>query len=292
MFKGSIVALITPMDHNGYLCENSLNKLIHYHIKNKTTAIVSVGTTGESSTLNQKEHINVILKTLEISNKKIPIIAGVGSNSTSECISLIKKIENSGISGCLNVTPYYNRPTQEGLYKHFQEISKNTHLPQILYNVPIRTGCDLLPSTIIKLSKIHNIIGLKDATGDLSRVNKIKPFVKKNFLLFSGDDITALDFIHLGGHGVISVTANIAAKNINDICKLALNGNFLQAYKENKKLFHLNNLLFKEPNPIPIKWAAKHLGLIKTSKLRLPMTQLLEINKEILKKEIKKLNLI
>ncbi|VFP77636.1 4-hydroxy-tetrahydrodipicolinate synthase [Buchnera aphidicola] len=286
MFKGSIVALITPMDDKGNICKKSLKKLIHYHIKNKTNAIVSVGTTGESATLNKNEHTNVIMNTLEFADEKIPIIAGTGSNATAESIILTKKLEKSGISGCLNVTPYYNRPTQKGLYLHFKAISESTYLPQILYNVPNRTGCDLLPQTIAQLSKLKNIIGLKDASGDLSRVSKIKQLVKNDFLLISGDDSTALDFIQLGGIGVISVTANIAAEYMYKMCKLALQGDFTNARKINSKLSVLHHLLFQETNPIPIKWAAKYVGLIKYNSLRLPMTTLLQENKNILKKAI------
>ncbi|VFP79077.1 4-hydroxy-tetrahydrodipicolinate synthase [Buchnera aphidicola] len=286
MFKGSIVALITPMDDKGNLCKKSLKKIIQYHIKNKTNAIVSVGTTGESATLNQNEHTNVIMNTLEFADEKIPIIAGTGSNATSESIILTQKLEKSGVSGCLSVTPYYNRPTQKGLYLHFQSIAESTDLPQILYNVPNRTGCSLSPKTIAKLSQFKNIIGLKDASGDLSRVNQIKQIVKNDFILMSGDDTTALDFIQLGGNGVISVTANIAAYHMVKMCNLALKGNFIKARIINKELSILHHLLFKETNPIPIKWAAKYINLIKSDTLRLPMTPLLSKNKKILKKAI------
>lgn len=292
MFKGSIVALITPMDEKGNLCKKSLKNLIDYHILHKTTAIVSVGTTGESATLNKKEHINIVMTTLELANGRIPIIAGTGSNSTAESIMLTKQLEKSGISGCLNVTPYYNRPTQEGLYLHFQAISECTEIPQILYNVPSRTGCDLLPSTTARLSKFKNIIGLKDATGNLSRISQIKRLVHNDFLLISGDDTTALDFIRLGGVGVISVTANIAAKQMTKICNLALQRNFSEAHIENKKILEIHHLLFQESNPIPIKWAAKYIGIIKNEKIRLPLTPLLDKNKKILQKAIDKINLI
>ncbi|WP_075431702.1 4-hydroxy-tetrahydrodipicolinate synthase [Buchnera aphidicola] len=291
MFKGSMVALITPMDKKGKICKKSLKNLIDYHIKNNTSAIIAVGTTGESATLNKEEHIDVIMTTLELADGKIPIIAGTGSNSTAESILLNKKFEKSGISGCLNVTPYYNRPTQEGLYLHFQAISESTELPQILYNVPNRTGCDLLPKTTARLSKLKNIIGIKDATGDLSRISQLKKLIKKDFLLISGDDKTALDFMKLGGDGIISVTANIAAKQMTKIFNFALQGDFFNAYLEEKKIFLLNNLLFREPNPIPIKWAAKYLGLITTDTVRLPLTPLLHANKNILQKEIDKIGL-
>ncbi|CAL4318878.1 4-hydroxy-tetrahydrodipicolinate synthase [Buchnera aphidicola] len=283
MFTGSIVALITPMDLKGELCRSSLKKIIDYHVHNKTKAIVSVGTTGESATLNQKEHVNIVMMTLEIADKRIPIIAGTGANATTEAISLTKKFEKSGIAGCLTVTPYYNRPTQEGLYQHFKAISENTELPQILYNVPSRTGCDLLPQTIARLSHLKNIIGIKEATGDLSRINKIKILVKNDFLLISGDDITALDFMQLGGHGVISVTANIAAHEMTQMCSFALKKDFVQARKINQKLMLLHEALFIEPNPMPVKWVSKKIGLIKHDTLRLPMTPI--INSTCLKLE-------
>lgn len=284
MFTGSIVALITPMDEKGSICRRSLKKLINYHIQSKTTAIVSVGTTGESATLNKKEHNYVIMLTLDFADGKIPIIAGTGANATSESISLTKKVENSGVAACLNVTPYYNRPTQEGLYQHFKAISENTELPQILYNVPSRTGCDLLPHTIGRLSKLKNIIGIKEATGDLSRVSQIKSLVNKDFMLISGDDATALDFIQLGGQGVISVTANIAAKSMVNMCMFALKKDFSNARIINQQLMSLHQNLFIEPNPIPIKWAAKEIGLLKHNYLRLPLTTL-SPNKTILLKE-------
>ncbi|XBC38270.1 MAG: 4-hydroxy-tetrahydrodipicolinate synthase [Buchnera aphidicola (Floraphis choui)] len=292
MFKGNIVALITPMDEKGNICQTSLKKLINYHIENGTKAIVSVGTTGESATLSQEEHVEVIMLTLKISKNRIPIIAGTGSNATSEAILLTKKFELSGVSACLTVTPYYNRPTQEGLYKHFKAIAKNTNLPQILYNVPTRTGCDLIPDTVIRLSKLHNIVGIKEATGDLSRVQKIKSSVNKNFLLISGDDATALDFIRLGGQGVISVTANIAAKTMTKIYDLALNKDFTSARLLNNRLMLLHQNLFREPNPIPVKWLAKKLGLITTDTLRLPLTPISKKTRFILEKALKYSNIL
>lgn len=286
MFKGSMVALITPMDNKGSICRQSLKKLVDYHINSKTSAIVSVGTTGESATLNQQEHNYVIMLTLDFADGKIPIIAGTGANATTESVLLTKKVENSGVVACLNVTPYYNRPTQDGLYQHFKAISESTDLPQILYNVPLRTGCDLLPYTIGKLSKLKNIIGIKEATGDLSRVNQIKSLVDDNFILISGDDITALDFIQLGGQGVISVTANIAAPKMTKMCKLALKKDYFSARIINEQLMNLHKSLFIEPNPIPVKWAAKEIGLIKHNYLRLPLTPLSQVKSLMLKKTI------
>lgn len=287
MFTGSIVALITPMKKSGEICHSSLKKLIEYHILNKTKAIVSIGTTGESATLSQEEHIKVVMLTLEIANKRIPIIAGTGANATTEAISLTQRFEKSGVTACLTVTPYYNKPTQEGLYQHFKAISENTELPQILYNVPSRTGCDLLPHTIARLSQFKNIIGIKEATGDLSRIHQIKRIVKNNFLLISGDDETALDFMQLGGHGVISVTANIAAKEMAKMCSYALKGDFTNARSINERLALLHTALFIEPNPIPIKWLAKKIGLIKNDTLRLPMTPISLDGKIQLKKALK-----
>ncbi|QJC37128.1 4-hydroxy-tetrahydrodipicolinate synthase [Enterobacteriaceae endosymbiont of Donacia vulgaris] len=292
MFTGSIVALITPMDIKGNICKKSLQKLIKYHINNGTKAIVIMGTTGESATLTYKEHIDIIMYALDFSENKIPIIAGTGFNSTSKSIAIISILENSGIIGCLNVTPYYNRPTQEGLYQHFKEIANNTKLPQILYNVPSRTGCDLLPETIYKLSKINNIIGIKEATGDLSRINKIKNLVKKKFFLISGDDKTSFEFMLLGGDGIISVTANIAALKMSKFCNYIKEKKINKAKKINQDLILLHNQLFIESNPIPVKWVAKRLGLINSDKMRLPMTQLTKYNQKIIENTLKKLKLI
>ncbi|PPI86690.1 4-hydroxy-tetrahydrodipicolinate synthase [Candidatus Pantoea edessiphila] len=288
MFAGSIVALITPMDIKGKVCRSSLKNLINYHINSGTSAIVSVGTTGESATLSHEEHGDVVMQTLELADGNIAVIAGTGSNDTAEAISLTNRFEHSGVIGCLTVTPYYNKPTQEGLYQHFKAIANSTNLPQILYNVPARTGCDMLPETIARLSKIKNIIGIKEATGDLSRINQIASLVEKDFILISGDDITALDFMKLGGTGIISVTANIAAKEMVQICTLANRKEFTKAYKLNQSLIFLHKALFCESNPIAVKWAAKKLGLIKYDTLRLPMTSLtienqLKVEKALMK---------
>lgn len=278
MFTGSIVALITPMNAKGSIDRISLKKLIDYHVENGTSAIVSVGTTGEMYTLTHKEHVNVVMWTLEFSDSRLPVIAGTGSNSTEEAIFLTNQFNNSSVSACLSVTPYYNKPNQEGLFKHFQAISENTKLPQILYNVPARTGCDLLPNTVGRLSKIHNIIGIKEATGNLSRVSQLKQLVDKDFILLSGDDLSALDFMKLGGHGVISVTANVAAREMSSLCKLAQKNDFKNADHINQKLIPVHQALFLDSNPIPVKWACKALGLILNDFLRLPMTAL-SINK-------------
>ena len=260
MFTGSIVALITPMDLKGNVCRSSLKKLIDYHVASGTSAIVSVGTTGESATLSHDEHGDVVMMTLDLADGRIPVIAGTGANATSEAISLTQRFNDCGIVGCLTVTPYYNRPTQEGLFQHFKAIAEHTDLPQILYNVPSRTGCDMLPETVGRLSKVKNIVGIKEATGNLTRVNQIKELVSDDFILVSGDDASALDFMQLGGHGVISVTANVAARDM------------AEARVINQRLMPLHHKLFVEPNPIPAKWACKELGLVATDTLRLPMT--------------------
>ncbi|WP_457914672.1 4-hydroxy-tetrahydrodipicolinate synthase [Candidatus Hartigia pinicola] len=287
MLIGSIVAMITPMDSNGLLDQKSLKKLVDYHVVSGTSAIVSVGTTGEAATLNYKEHIDIVRATLEIASGRIPIIAGTGSNSTAEAILLTNDLENSGIVACLTVTPYYNKPSQEGLYQHFKAISENTDLPQILYNVPLRTGCDLLPETIGRLALLSNIIAIKEATGNLVRVNQIKELVNHNFILLTGHDATVVDFIQLGGQGVISVTSNVAATQMVTMCNLALTGQYAKAYELNKILMRLHNQLFIEPNPTPVKWGCYRLGLISDYTLRLPMIPLTEFGQKKIEEALK-----
>ncbi|ACY83941.1 4-hydroxy-tetrahydrodipicolinate synthase [Edwardsiella piscicida] len=275
MFTGSIVALVTPMDDKGNVDRASLKKLVDYHVASGTSAIVAVGTTGESATLSHDEHVNVVLQTLELADGRIPVIAGAGANATAEAIALTERFNHSGVVGCLSVTPYYNKPTQEGLYQHFRAIASCTDLPQILYNVPSRTGCDMLPETVARLAQIDNIIAIKEATGNLSRVGQIQDLVNDDrFILLSGDDASALDFMRLGGKGVISVTANVAARQMAEMCRLTLAGDFHAARRLNLSLMPLHRDLFIEANPIPVKWATKVLGLIATDTLRLPLTPL------------------
>lgn len=283
MFTGSIVALITPMNEQGIIDKVSLKNLVNYHIINGTSAIVAVGTTGEMSGLTHEEHVNVVMWAVEFSEGRLPIIAGTGANSTSEAILLTNRFNNSNVSACLSVTPYYNRPNQEGLFQHFKAISESTDLPQILYNVPVRTGCDMIPTTVARLSEIKNIVGIKEATGNLHRVNQLKQLVREDFILLSGDDVSALDFMQLGGHGVISVTANIAAKEMATLCKLANQDDFLNAHRINQRLLPVHRALFLDSNPIPVKRACKELGLISCDTLRLPMTSLSEMQYNILK---------
>lgn len=286
-FTGSMVALITPMDAKGNIDRASLRKLVEYHINAGTDAIVSVGTTGESATLSHSEHVDVVLMTLEMVQGRVPVIAGTGTNATSEAIWFTQQFENTGVAGCLSVTPYYNKPSQEGLYQHFKAISESTALPQILYNVPSRTGCDLLPATVARLAKLDNIVAIKEATGNLSRVSQIQELVNDDsFILLSGDDASSLDFMQLGGHGVISVTANVAAAEMVELCRLAKVGEFATARKLNQRLMALHQHLFVEPNPTPAKWACQRIGLIDNATLRLPMVPLTSSGQQLVEKAL------
>ncbi|SET19362.1 4-hydroxy-tetrahydrodipicolinate synthase [Thorsellia anophelis] len=274
-FTGSIVALITPMNEKGEIDHKCLKNLIEYHINSGTSGIVVGGTTGESATLNHKENIDIVLEAIDLANGRIDIIAGTGSNSTAEAISLTAGLKNSSVAGCLTVTPYYNKPPQEGLYQHFKAIAESTDIPQILYNVPGRTACDMSAETVARLSKIPNIVSLKDATGNLSRLTEMTHMIDRpDFSFLSGDDASGVDFIRLGGDGTISVTANIAAAQMSKMYALALEGKFDEAYQINEILLPLHKNLFAESNPIPVKWAAKKLNLIANDFLRLPLVQL------------------
>ena len=279
MFHGSMVAVVTPMQAgvrpDTGLDSEALRQVIEFHIEQGTDAIVSVGTTGESATLTEEEHCEVIRQTVEFVNGRIPVIAGTGANSTLEAIALTACAKRVGADACLLVTPYYNKPTQEGLYLHHKAIAEAVDIPQILYNVPGRTACDMLPDTIIRLSEIDNIIGVKEATADIDRVTAIKKGVTDDFLLYSGDDLTSKDFLLAGGHGVISVTANVAPKLMHEMCALAIKGDAAAATEIDNKLVGLHKDLFIESNPIPVKWAVYKLGLIQAG-IRLPLTWLPE----------------
>ena len=276
LLQGSIVALVTPMNNHGEVDFENLKQLVEYHVQAGTDAIVSVGTTGESATLSIEENVKVILKTVEFAAGRIPVIAGTGANATNEAVTMTKLLNNSGIVGCLSVVPYYNKPTQEGMYQHFKAIAECTDIPQILYNVPGRTGSDLLPETVGRLSAIPNIIGIKEATGDISRVQKIKQLAGKDFFVFSGDDASCLEAMKLGAEGVISVPSNVAPKAMAEMCRLARQGHFSEAETINQRLMPLHKNLFIESNPIPVKWACYKLGLIADPTLRLPLTLLSE----------------
>ncbi|MGM0540889.1 MAG: 4-hydroxy-tetrahydrodipicolinate synthase [Pseudomonadota bacterium] len=275
MFRGSMVALVTPMLEDESVDYESLAKLLEFHIGSQTDAIVATGTTGESSTLNFEEHCEVVRFVVEKVNGRIPVIAGTGANSTSEAIHLTQCAKEAGVDACLLVTPYYNKPTQEGLFLHYKKIAETVDIPQILYNVPGRTAVDMLPETVIRLSKIPNIIGVKEATGDIGRVATIKAGVADGFDLYTGDDATAVDFILVGGHGGISVTANVAPKQMHDVYALALAGDVEQAHALDVPLQALHRDLFIESSPIPVKWAVAKMGLMGGT-LRLPLTPLSE----------------
>lgn len=291
LFSGSIVALITPMTH-GEVNFNELKKLVEFHIQAGTHAIVSVGTTGESSTLSIDENVKAIKKTVEFAAGRIPVIAGTGSNATSEAITMTKLLADSGVAGCLSVAPYYNKPTQEGMYQHYKAIAESTDLPQILYNVPGRTGSDLKPETIGRLAKIPNIVAVKEATGDLSRLPLIREYAGEDFIFLSGDDATGLESMKLGGQGVISVTNNLAAADMAKMCELALAKKFDEAEVINNRLADLHKNLFIESNPIPVKWAAYKLGLIGSPELRLPLTTLSEAAQPVVLAALQKAGLI
>ncbi len=275
MIAGSMVALVTPMDAQGRLDWDSLSKLVDFHLENGTHAIVAVGTTGESATLDVDEHIKVIEFVVKRVNGRIPVIAGTGANSTREAVELTQNAKQAGADACLLVVPYYNKPTQEGLYQHFKHIAEAVDIPQILYNVPGRTSCDMQAETVIRLSSVPNIIGIKEATGDLQRAKAILDGVSKDFIVMSGDDPTAVELILLGGKGNISVTANVAPREMADLCNAALEGKADEARAINEKLMPLHKHLFIEANPIPVKWALVEMGLMHEG-IRLPLTWLSE----------------
>ena len=275
MIAGSMVALVTPMDAQGRLDWDSLGKLVDFHLENGTHAIVAVGTTGESATLTVEEHIEVIEFVVKRVAGRIPVIAGTGANSTSEAVHLTQNAKNAGADACLLVVPYYNKPTQEGLYQHFKHIAEAVDIPQILYTVPGRTSCDMQAETVIRLSTVPNIIGIKEATGDLARAKAILDGVSKDFIVMSGDDPTAVELILLGGKGNISVTANVAPREMADLCEAALEGNAEKARAINETLMPLHKDLFCEANPIPVKWALVEMGLMHKG-IRLPLTWLSE----------------
>jgi 4-hydroxy-tetrahydrodipicolinate synthase len=275
--SGSIVALVTPM-HAGVQAETALDdsalaRLVEFHIDNGTDGIVAVGTTGESATLNEEEHLATVRRVVELVAGRVPVIAGTGANSTHEAIRLTRHAKSAGVDACLLVTPYYNKPTQEGLYLHHKAVAEAVDIPQILYNVPSRTACDMQPATVARLARVPNIVGIKEATGDLTRLTAIREQCGKDFLLFSGDDATACNFILQGGDGVISVTANVAPKLMHDLCVLAAGGDAVGAQAIDDKLQPLHRDLFVEANPIPVKWAVERMGLMDAG-IRLPLTWL------------------
>ncbi|PKF73405.1 4-hydroxy-tetrahydrodipicolinate synthase [Pseudomonas fluvialis] len=274
MIAGSMVALVTPMDSQGAVDWDSLGKLVDFHLQQGTNAIVAVGTTGESPTLDfTSEHLQVIRRVVDQVQGRIPVIAGTGANCTREAVEWTQAAKDVGADACLLVTPYYNKPTQEGLYLHFRHIAEAVAIPQILYNVPGRTVCDMLPETVERLARIDNIIGIKEATGDLQRAREVLDRVPADFLVYSGDDATAVELMLMGGKGNISVTANVAPRAMADLCSAAMAGQAEAARAINDRLMPLHKALFIESNPIPVKWALHEMGLIPDG-IRLPLTWL------------------
>ncbi len=274
MIKGSIVAIVTPMGVTGDVDFAALSRLVEWHIGEGTDAIVAVGTTGESATLSIDEHVAVIRKVAEVAKGRVPVIAGTGANSTAEAIELTQAAKDAGAQACLLVTPYYNKPPQEGLYRHYRKIAESVDVPIILYNVPGRTGCDMLPATVERLATIDNIVGLKEAKGELSRIRELLSLkLPVSFALYSGDDATACESILMGCHGDISVTANVAPSLMHELCAAALAGDRSTALSVDEKLQPLHKNLFVEPNPIPLKWALEKMGYISGG-IRLPLVPL------------------
>ena len=275
MITGSLVALVTPMHINGEIDWSALKSLVEWHIAEGTHGIVAVGTTGESATLTVDEHCAVIKAVIATVNGRIPVIAGTGANSTREAIELTQSAKDAGADACLLVTPYYNKPTQEGLYQHYKAVAEAVAIPQILYNVPGRTGVDMHNATVARLAGIPNIVGIKDATGNLVRGQELINLVSDKMAVYSGDDGTAYELILLGAKGNISVTANVAPKAMSAVCEAALAGNAELAKTLNAPLTTLHHDLFVESNPIPVKWALVHMGRMEAG-IRLPLTPLAE----------------
>ncbi len=272
MFQGSMVALVTPMQTDGAVSYQALSDLIEFHIENKTDAIVAVGTTGESATLNESEHCQVIKFVVEQCRGRVPVIAGTGANATTEAIELTQCAKDSGADACLLVAPYYNKPTQKGLIAHYRAVAKAVAIPQILYNVPSRTAVDILPETVRELAAVDNIVAIKEAS-DLQRAKQLIAMLDDKIAVLSGDDASAMEVILAGGKGDISVTANVAPLQMHQMCRAALEGDRETASKINEKLMILHQKLFVESNPIPVKWALYTMGLIPPG-IRLPLTEL------------------
>ncbi len=291
MITGSIVALATPMELSGAVDWPALKKLVEMHIEQGTDSIVAMGTSGESATLNDKEHLEVVAKVVEWVNGRISVIAGTGANSTTEAIHLTQQAQNLGVDAVLLVTPYYNKPTQEGLYLHHKAIAESCTVDQILYNVPGRTAVDMLPETVERLAQFDNIVGIKEATGDIDRAADVIARVGDNMAVYSGDDETACHLILAGGKGNISVTANIAPAKMSQLCALALAGKREETLALNEELMPLHKAMFVESNPIPVKWAMHEMGLMGPG-IRLPLTPLAEPLREPLREVLSQFKLI
>ncbi len=290
MIHGSLVALVTPMKADGSLDWTALEKLVEWHIETGTHGIVAVGTTGESATLSMSEHQEVISRVVNQVKGRLPVVAGTGANSTSEALELTQGAKDAGADACLLVTPYYNKPTQEGLFQHHKYIAERVDIPQILYNVPGRTAVDMLPDTVARLAEIDNIIGIKEATGDMQRLHDIRELVDEDFILLSGDDESAVEFMANGGRGEISVTANVAPAQCARLCELVREGKVEEARDLQELLMPLHKSMFLESNPIPVKWALAEMGRIESG-IRLPLTVLSEQHQDQVRAVLKKLEL-
>lgn len=286
MIKGSLVAIVTPMQQDGALDIPALKSLLDWHVEQGSDGIVIVGTTGESPTVSVEEHCLLVETTVSHIGGRIPVIAGTGANSTAEAIELTARAKQIGADACLLVAPYYNRPTQEGMYQHFRAVAEAVDIPQILYNVPGRTGCDIQNDTALRLAQVPNIVGIKDATGGLERGTELLLRAPEAFAVYSGDDATALALLLLGGHGVISVTANVAPRLMHEMCVAAFSGELLAARNANAAMFRLHQTLFVEPNPIPVKWVLEQMGKIQGG-IRLPLTPLAAAHHETLRAAMK-----
>jgi len=271
VFQGSLVALVTPFDGNNRVDYTSLKRLVDFHVEQGSAGLVIAGTTGESPTLERAEHIELIGRSIEIAGGRIPIVAGTGSNSTSQSIDLTLAVADPGLAAYMAVVPYYNKPTQEGIFRHYSAIADAAGKPILMYNVPGRTVADMLPETVGRLAKHGNIFGLKEATGDIDRLKQIQAVVDETFMLYSGDDFTLRPFIEQGGHGVVTVSGNVVPRQVATLCKLALEGKAAEAKALDDTLQPLNKALFCESNPIPVKWAVSRMGLM-ASHIRLPLT--------------------
>ena len=283
--QGSIVALVTPMCAEGSIDWEAHERLVQWHVESGTAGLVPMGTTGESATLNTKEHLEVISRTIELADGRISVVAGTGSNSTEETLHQTKAAESLGADACLLVTPYYNRPTQEGLYAHFKTVAETTSAPLILYNVPGRTGCDLLPETIGRLSSIEGIVGIKEASGKIERVSEIRSVSASDFFILSGEDALTLEMMNNGAVGTISVTANVLPKAMAEFCHSFLSGNIERATEIDEVLQSVHEILFIESNPTPAKWALHQMGMIQEG-IRMPLLPLSPRYRSELKKRI------
>ncbi len=291
MFRGSMAALVTPMREDDSVDEESLRLLIEWHIEQGTKGIVAVGTTGESATLDEEEHCRVIKRIIDFAAGRVPVLAGTGANSTTEAITLTRCAKEAGADACLLVTPYYNKPTQEGLYLHHKKVAETVDIPQLLYNVPGRTACDMQPETAIRLAQIDNIVGIKEATADIARVAVLRAGCGAGFSLISGDDATAREFLLAGGDGVISVTANVAPRAFAAMCEAALAADRARAEALDAPLAGLHRDLFLEANPIPVKWALAEMGRIPRG-IRLPLTPLSAPYHEALRQSMRQAGVI